>query len=349
MTRRWPDILCAILIFASAASVTAQDQPLAPAAARAPRRLPGAQPGGLTLLPNQWSLKPSGKHLVLGDFPVTVALHPSENVAAVLHAGYGEHEVVMVDLDKLAIISRVAISETFVGLTFAPDGKTLYASGAGQEIVHRFVHEKGYLSDRREIRIADPKEKHVPAGLATSSDGATLYVACPWGNSVEILQAADPAAARWQVRLQDDDYPYVPVPSLDRKRLYVSLWGRAAVAVIDLEKKETVATWSVDSHPTEMVQSPDGTLLYVACSNSTSVHVIETATGKTLEVIHAALYAKADNGNTPNSLALSSDGKVLLIANADNNNVAVVDVSDKGRSRSLGFIPVGWFPTSVRF
>jgi len=32
------------------------------------------------------------------------------------------------------------------------------------------------------------------------------------------------------VRLQDDDYPYLPLPSLDGKRLYVSLWGRAAVA-----------------------------------------------------------------------------------------------------------------------
>ena len=39
------------------------------------------------MLPNQWSLKPAGKHLVLGDFPVTVALHPIDNVAAVLHAG----------------------------------------------------------------------------------------------------------------------------------------------------------------------------------------------------------------------------------------------------------------------
>ena len=28
--------------------------------------------------------------------------------------------------------------------------------------------------------------------------------------------------------------------------------------------------------------------------------------------------------------------------------VAVFDVSTPGKSRSLGFIPVGWYPTSVR-
>jgi YVTN family beta-propeller protein len=314
-------------------------------------RLPGVQPGGVTLLPNQWSLQPAGKHLALGDFPVAIALHPAENIAAVLHAGYGEHELVMVDLARLAIVSRVALSETFVGVTFSPDGKTLYASGAGQEIVHQFAYAEGYLSQRRELKIAEPKEKRVPAGLATSADGGTLFVACPWGHTVEILPVANAGvpAARRQVRLAEDDYPHSPLPARDGKRLFVSLWGRSAVAVVDLEKGETVATWAVESHPTEMVQSADGGLLYVACANSTAVHVIDTATGKTLEVIRAALYAQADNGNTPNSLSLSPDGKVLLVANADNNNVAVVDVSERGRSRSLGFIPVGWYPTSVRF
>jgi len=228
-------------------------------------------------------------------------------------------------------------------VTFSPDGKTLYASGAGQEIVHQFAYAEGYLSQRRELKIAEPKEKRVPAGLATSADGGTLFVACPWGHTVEILPVANAGvpAARRQVRLAEDDYPHSPLPARDGKRLFVSLWGRSAVAVVDLEKGEAVATWAVDSHPTEMVQSADGGLLYVACANSTAVHVIDTATGKTLEVIRAALYAQADNGNTPNSLSLSPDGKVLLVANADNNNVAVVDVSERGRSRSLGFIPVG--------
>ncbi len=61
------------------------------------------------------------------------------------------------------------------------------------------------------------------------------------------------------------------------------------------------------------------------------------------------MYPQAPHGSTPNSLALSPDGKVLFIANADDNNLAVIDVGERGRSRSLGYIPVGWYPTSVRY
>src|SRR3712207_3089584 len=64
--------LCAVLAFA-----LERDRKPAPAprAAEAPR-LPGVQPGGSILLPNQWSLRPAGLQLELGDFPVNLALHP---------------------------------------------------------------------------------------------------------------------------------------------------------------------------------------------------------------------------------------------------------------------------------
>src|SRR4029077_13718646 len=42
------------------------------------------------------------------------------------------------------------------------------------------------------------------------------------------------------------------------------------------------------------------------------------------------------------------DERMLFVANADNNIVAVFDVSTPGKSRSLGCIPTGWYPTSVR-
>src|SRR5207253_309534 len=55
------------------------------------RTLPGVKDGGTVLLPNGWSLKPAGKQVALGDFPVNMALHPSGEWLAVLHAGYGDH------------------------------------------------------------------------------------------------------------------------------------------------------------------------------------------------------------------------------------------------------------------
>jgi hypothetical protein len=39
--------------------------------------------------------------------------------------------------------------------------------------------------------------------------------------------------------------------------------------------------------------------------------------------------------------------KVLFVANADNNSVAVIDVRKPGRSEVLGFVPSGWYPSAL--
>src|SRR5262249_43807536 len=82
------------------------------------RLLPGVQSDGTVQLHNQWRLRPAGKHLTVGDFPVNIALHPSGKWLAILHAGYGDHEVAIVDIaaKKQRIVSRATIDEAFYGL-----------------------------------------------------------------------------------------------------------------------------------------------------------------------------------------------------------------------------------------
>jgi hypothetical protein len=92
----------------------------------------------------------------------------------------------------------------------------------------------------------------------------------------------------------------------------------------------------------------DGKLLFVANANRNTVTVFDTMKGVAVETIWAALHPNSPPGSTPNGLALSPDERTLFIANANVNTVAVVDVSVRGKSRSRGFIPTGWYPTSVR-
>lgn len=311
------------------------------------RRLPGVQQDGLILLPNQWSLAPVGKQIQLGDFPVQIALHPSEPWAAVLHAGYGTHEVVVVDLNKQAIVSRAALEQSFYGVAFDPQGKLLFASGGEHGVVHRFAFHRGYLSDRTEIRLAQGEQPFVVGGMACDRQGRELFVANTFGHSLAAVPLASGQETRY-LQLDPESYPYTVLPSADGVRLYVSLWGRAAVAVVDRASLSPLEVWQTDLHPTELVLAPDQSRLFVACANSNVVVVIDTTNGKPQEAISAALYPRSPPGTTPNSLALSDDGKVLWIANADNNNLAAFDVTRPGRSRSLGYIPVGWYPTSVR-
>src|SRR5205823_12107710 len=106
--------------------------------------------------------------------------------------------------------------------------------------------------------------------------------------------------------------------------------------------------WATEEHPNEMLLTKSGRHLFVANANRNTVTVLETGSGRKVETLLAELLPNSPPGNTPNSLALSPDEKILFVANANINMVAVFDISEVGRSRSLGFIPVGWYPTSVR-
>ncbi|HEX5271975.1 MAG TPA: SMP-30/gluconolactonase/LRE family protein [Gemmataceae bacterium] len=331
---------CAALLAPLRADTPTKDAP-------APRTLPGTKGGGTTLLPNGWTLHPAGKQVPMGDFPVNLALHPGGEWLAVLHAGAGEHNIALVNLKRQKVVSRVVIDQAFYGLCFSPDGRRLYASGGEDEVVHGYDFADGYLSRHREIKIVDPKEKFIPAGLAIDPRG-NLAVAGPWGDAVVLTHTEQPNAPR-KVPLGKESFPYACLFDRDGDRLFVSLWNKAAVAVIDRKSNEVSATWPTESHPTEMVLSPDGKTLFVACANSTKVTVLDAAKGTGLQTIACSLYPAVPKGNTPNSLCLTPDGKMLFVANADANNLAVFNVAAPGEAKPLGFIPVGWYPTAVRY
>lgn len=329
--------------------VQGADEPPATKPVPTMRTLPGVRPSGEILLPNQWSLRPAGRQVPLGNFPVNMALHPDGQWLAVLHAGYGEHEIVLFHLRRQKIASRVTLPQTFYGLCFSPDGKQLFASGAEHEVIHVFDFNDGLLARHREIPLVPAEETtFLPAGLTITPKGKVLCVAGCWGHAV-CLVPLDTPDQRTLIRLAKASFPYACTLDREGKRLFVSLWNQAAVAVIDLETKKLSTTWPTEPHPTEMALVPDGKTLFIACANSTKVSVLDTSSGRARETIACALYPSAPEGNTPNSLALTPDGQMLFVANADANNLAVFNVSEPGQARPLGFIPVGWYPTSVRF
>ncbi len=343
-------------------AIPAQERP------RSEITLPGMTSSGAVRLPNGWSLKPAGRPAPLGDFPVAMAEHPTEPVLAVLHAGYGEHEVVTLDSRDGKIIGRASVPETFAGLVWSSDGSRLFVGGGFDQVIYRFHHENGLLYDRttlgngqdasnakqrpdeplpRAERGARPA-KGCMTGLALSADGKTLWAANAWAH---LLERFDTETGRvlGQVDLGADSYPFGVVVDEPRNRVYVSLWGQAKVSVVDAKGLKVVETWETGPHPNEMLLAREGTILYVANANLNTVTVHDTtASGKAIETIGTAIDPKAPAGCTPSSLALSADGNVLFVANADTNDIAVVNVKKPGESSPLGFIPAGWYPTCVR-
>ena len=178
-------------------------------------------------------------------------MHPTEPILAILHAGYGEHEVVTVNAPRRARSSAGSrCRRASAGLIWSPDGKRLFAGGGFDDLIYRFDHAEGLLSKKtvfeypdRKAFLAEPNPQHgeaarkhqrVPAGLALTKDGKTLYVAAAFGHSLGRFDA-ESGAFRGEIALEAGSYPYGLALDESRKRLYVSLWSKAKVAVVDTD------------------------------------------------------------------------------------------------------------------
>ncbi len=142
--------------------------------------------------------------------------------------------------------------------------------------------------------------------------------------------------------------------------------------MVDTKVLRRLRDIAVGPRPNDMALAPDGRL-FVACSGDNTVHVIQTRTLETpedpaspsrrppegtREIIATSLYPDAPEGSAPDAVAVSPDGRTLFVANADNNDVMVVNISNTGntdedrtRDESIsvveGFIPVGWYPSAL--
>ncbi len=324
---------------------------------------------------DQRRIQPAGVQVELGDFPVNLAIDPSGCYAAVLHAGYGQHEVRIVDLRSNRTTATQPLSETFYGLAFSPDGKSLVCSGGSDDVLHGFDFHGGQLTPRPDVRIAPAADRGVVAGVALSPDGKAAVVSLLFNSRLVCVDLAT-GSLRWTTPLgavvTETGQPMIPDTSTPssaglpgqalieeenplaivwdgrRERVYASLWGMSAVAVLNVADGRVIARWDCGLHPNELLLSPDGRRLFVSNGGRNTVDVIETESGRAAETLCSSLAPGDLPGSTPDSLALSPDGRTLFVANASNNDVAVFDVGTPGAARALGFIPTGWMPTSVR-
>jgi YVTN family beta-propeller protein len=318
-----------------------------------------------TMLPNGWSITPAGTLVKLGgDMPLRIVAAPDGRSMLVVTGGYHDHAIDVIDPDTGTVRQHLLLGKAWAGLAADHDGSTVYVSGGGPETkdleklperaklspetlaglsksVLRLGWSNGALSmqtglgiagltddDRFIAGVAVDREKHV---LALNIQTDTLY-------KLDAATGQTLATAKLGYR------PFQMALSPDGARVAVANWGDKSVSLLDTADLRERVRVPVGIHPTDLAFAPDGRL-FVANAGSNSVSVVKD--DHVVETIMTSLHAGDPVGTTPNAVAIASDGSRLYVANADNNDIAVIDIHNASGARVLGFIPTGWYPSTL--
>ncbi len=319
-------------------SLLAQTDRPQPAAVAAPMRVK---------LPNGWTLSPVGQSLPLGDLPLHMVVSPSRKYLAVTNNGQSKQHIQLLDVQRGTELDRILIPKAWVGLAFSSDEKRIYASGANDNCIQVYGIQNNKLSKVDSIVLGQPfpKEKICPTGIALDEKRNRLYTVTKEDNALYIIELTTKKILK-RIPLAAEAYQCLLAP--DRKKLYISVWGGDQIAVFNTQTDAIIQSIPVGDNPNDLVLNKKGNQLFVSNANDNTVSLVDLIAGKVTETLQTSLYPDAPAGSTPNAVALSPNEKILFVANADNNCLAVFDISNPKMSHSKGFIPTGWYPTSVK-
>ena len=297
-------------------------------------------------LPTGVRLDPAGEAVDLGSLPISLVLAPERGKAVVVLSGWREQGVQVVDLKTRKVTQKLLQDGAFYGAAFSPDGHRLCVSGGNTDMLFVYAWKDGAATIENKFELAKAKTADgtgtsYPAGLAFSPNGKFVYVAEDVGDRLAVVNAATGEITQ---RFSTDHYPYGIALTADGQ-VFVSAWGGSTVSQFRIVADGSLAYLGrieVGRHPSALAVK--GTRLYVTLAGSDRVAVVDTRLRRVARYLHDAAPGAPPEGSTPNAVALTSDAKRMLVAEADNNAVAVFDLAT---GKLLGRVPTDWYPTAV--
>ena len=267
---------------------------------------------------------------------------------------------------------------SYTGLAVTADGRTIYLSNVRGSIKVFTVDDAGVVAPSHTLALppayAPRRDDEIPSGLALAADGSSLFVCGNLSNrlfelalpSGDVLRTIDVGVA-----------PYDVVAAADR--LFVSNQGgrrpgpgdlvgpagrgtvvrvdavrhiasEGSVTVVDRRTGAVLRETQTGLHASDLAVSPDGNWIVCANAGSDTVSVLDTE-GRLVETLWARAKPSDLLQASPNALCFDDAGERLFVANGTMNAIAVFtfEPEDRGDSRLLGFLPVGWYPGALLF
>jgi DNA-binding beta-propeller fold protein YncE len=333
----------------------------------------GAIGPALHIVNNGRHLTPYGRTTVVGNAPMGAALTPDGRFYWTVSAGAGLNDVRIVSAKTGAVIQTLPLPGASGGIaigggrafvsglqnsTNKGTSRSDLPGGAG-DVIHVFKYSKasGKATETGQIAVPPPpgtagpedfpihanKALSYPEHLAATPDGKTLLVPLGLADAAAIVQGS---SVRY---VPVGHYPYGAAILPGGRRGLVTNETPGTVSVIDMRKAQVVKTIDVGGHLAhpEAVVAPAGKRAYVAVTNRDNVAVLNTSTLTRERYLADGVHAGI--GTAPDAVAVTANGRQLLVANSGSDAISVWGIPS-GRSHAFklqGRVPTARYPTDV--
>lgn len=261
-------------------------------------------------------VQPVARRTTTADFPVAVVLSPDGRTAVVADSGQGsgapeqsDESLQVVDVASGKVVQTVRDAEkdapTFYegGVAFSPDGKHLYATGGGNDQVYDYAVTGQRLALKKRFRTSSRAGAPIVPGTQNGGiPGSAPLVGDVGAYSKGVAVRPDGKAL---LVTNQQGSTVAAVSTTDGALLWETTLGGAGQGG--------------GAYPEAVVVRPGGSTAYVAAMGLNAVVTLDTTTG--------AIRATTPVGDHPTALALTGGGSNLLVANANDDSMSVLDTS----------------------
>jgi YVTN family beta-propeller protein len=292
-------------------------------------------------------------------------------------ANSGSNTVSVIDLDRRREIGVAGAGEQPGLARISSDMRTLVVTNRGSGSVSIFavapytippegtgaVKLPGKLHLKPTARPAPEQLPHLRAAFS-GCPGATdavivpgqpdkAFIACSSGHQVMVValaEAPDSWAAKENPSLLTDhllallDVGQTPVQLAmkpDTGQIFCSNFGSNSVSAIDTQTNEVSRTDTIANRPVFSIVSADNSTLWVSNFGADSINIWDIDGGGLNDP------PSVRTGRAPDALAFSADQHLLLAADAQSGDVAVIRTADKNGPALFTILPAGGSPNAI--
>lgn len=275
--------------------------------------------------------------------PYTVTINKAGTKAYVTNSNSTTVSIIDIATNTAPALATIGGFDGPSGLVITPDGRTAYVNnyggpegvGSGNATTVRVVNLVTNTIVGAPITVG-----LAPAALAISPNGAFVYVVNyvdgnPGTGTMSVIRTSDNTVIN---TIPGFSGPFAIAVTPDGKFAYVTNFGSnnffpygTTVSVVDLQSFTIVKTINLDIQPSGIAITPDGRFAYASnydtlytsttfsslVAGQGTINIIDRATNTVIPPIIAV-------GQSPDAIAISSDGRYAYVSNYTSNSVSVI-------------------------